>query len=463
MTQNSARLSRNISIAKLSATKEFSWTFLSYLTDEASAARDRPWKFRVDDLHYRTNHWLAIDRRERQDKKRCSARRTDTIQWNSIDDAAGSIPSRSRPPNVKSLFFHCSGARIVFSQSLSRKGVSRWTAVAFRGCSRRTAKFDRVSAFPAASLDCSSRDRVNGRPRGCALRLAESGYSRSSFDRGGNQAESSRSEAYHSDYDCLHMFIHLFQLVFFSIYSRYHFKLKNLSETSVYKRKVNKIHVTLVDREKGCYPDPDRKIVTCRRERFWYLKRYSGNGWPVSLCGDTLERRAESSRVERGGVVRSGRARRKTLPRTSAQSPRQLERVTLLLFLLTIYLSFLLQPSCSLPLAYASFYLSSFLRSTDRSILLPLIRSVHFLLSSLAFAPFHRRHPLRVVSSSSFSFYSTSSYVFAPRPPPLVLFLSHPPLIVSFTFSQPLVEQAEPQLRATVLPRAPRLPSPSTT
>lgn len=74
------------------------------------------------------------------------------------------------------------------------------------------------------------------------------------------------------------MFIHLFQLVFFSIYSRYHFKLKNLSETCVSKRKVNKFHVTLIDGEKGCCPDPDREIVTCRRERFWYLKRYSGNG-----------------------------------------------------------------------------------------------------------------------------------------------------------------------------------------
>lgn len=52
---------------------------------------------------------------------------------------------------------------------------------------------DQDSAFANASLSCSSRDsRVNARPRGCALRRAESGceFSRGSFNRGGNEKRS---------------------------------------------------------------------------------------------------------------------------------------------------------------------------------------------------------------------------------------------------------------------------------
>lgn len=57
---------------------------------------------------------------------------------------------------------------------------------------------DQDSAFANASLSCSSRDnRVNARPRGCALRRAESGceLSRGSFNRGGNEAEQSDEKA----------------------------------------------------------------------------------------------------------------------------------------------------------------------------------------------------------------------------------------------------------------------------
>lgn len=149
-------------------------------------------------------------------------------------------------------------------------------------------------------------------------------------------------------------------------------------------------------------------------------------------------------------MVRSGRARRKTSPRTSAQSPRQLERVTLLLFLLTIYLPFLLQSSCSL--LYPTLLRFALpLTPSPSALPVPPSRSIRFLLSSLAFAPFHRRHPLRVVSSSSSSLApSTATFLAsllpaASGPRPSDLFLSHPPLIVSFTFSQPLVEQAEPR------------------
>lgn len=49
------------------------------------------------------------------------------------------------------------------------------------------------------NLSCSSRDnRVNARPRGCALRRAESSgceLSRASFNRGGNEAEQSDEKA----------------------------------------------------------------------------------------------------------------------------------------------------------------------------------------------------------------------------------------------------------------------------
>lgn len=91
-----------------------------------------------------------------------------------------------------------------------------------------------------------------------------------------------------------------------------------------------------------------------------------------------------------------------------------------------------------------------------------------FLLSSLAFASCHRRHPFRVVSSSSFPLALSSFLSWHRLALPsfwfFTLFLSHPPLIVSFTFSQPLVEQQlEKQLSVTMIPRVSGFPSPSVT
>lgn len=149
-------------------------------------------------------------------------------------------------------------------------------------------------------------------------------------------------------------------------------------------------------------------------------------------------------RSERGGVVRSGRARRKTLPRTSAQSPRQLGRVTLLLFLLAIYLSFLLQPTLSLLGLRSSFSPPRLLRPSlslafdSFPPVLPRLRTFP------PTSPSPRRLLFLIASQSPAARRRSSSLFIAARgPPPLDLFLSHPPLIVSFTFSQPLVEQAE--------------------
>lgn len=78
-----------------------------------------------------------------------------------------------------------------------------------------------------------------------------------------------------------------------------------------------------------------------------------------------------------------GESRRKTLPRTSAQSPRQLERVTLSLSPSPSRLS--LPPSLSiLPSPRLAVLLLLIL------LLPPFARSLRFLLSSLAFAPFHQ-------------------------------------------------------------------------
>lgn len=170
-------------------------------------------------------------------------------------------------------------------------------------------------------------------------------------------------------------------------------------------------------------------------------------------------------------MVRSGRFRHKTLPRTSTQSPRQLERARLC-FSFSLFLSLSFSPISIARLHSTSFSVLSG-SSTSLFLCLPLyifptfLFYSQFLLSSLAFASCHRRHPLRVVSSSSFPL-APISFPFSASPyPPLfrffALFLSHPPLIVSFTFSQPLVEQLEAQLPVTMIPRASRLPSPSAT
>lgn len=91
--------------------------------------------------------------------------------------------------------------------------------------------------------------------------------------------------------------------------------------------------------------------------------------------------------TERGAEwLGQGESRRKTLPRTSAQSPRQLERVTLSLSLFLLRADRLsLPPSLSiLPSPRLAVLLLLIL------LLPPFARSLRFLLSSLAFAPFHQ-------------------------------------------------------------------------
>lgn len=91
--------------------------------------------------------------------------------------------------------------------------------------------------------------------------------------------------------------------------------------------------------------------------------------------------------TERGAEwLGQGESRRKTLPRTSAQSPRQLERVTLSLSLSPSPSRLSLPPSLSIlpfPRLAVLFLLLILL-------LPPFARSLRFLLSSLAFAPFHQ-------------------------------------------------------------------------
>lgn len=79
-------------------------------------------------------------------------------------------------------------------------------------------------------------------------------------------------------------------------------------------------------------------------------------------------------------------------------------------FSLLLFLSFSLSPSFSLAVSIARLHSSSFSVLSGSSTSLPMpplyifptfLFYSQFLLSSLAFAPFHQRHPLRVVSSSS--------------------------------------------------------------
>lgn len=140
----------------------------------------------------------------------------------------------------------------------------------------------------------------------------------------------------------------------------------------------------------------------------------------------------------RGPVVRGaewlgqGESRRKTLPRTSAQSPRQLERVTL-----SPSFSLLLRPSISPsvslhpPVPPVSPSCSSYLPSHARFVSSCPPSPSHL---STRTSPSPRRLLFLIPSPSRREIPSSSS----PCPP-----LSRPPLIASFTFSQPLVEQAE--------------------
>lgn len=116
------RLFASLSIAN--SAKNSKETFLSYLRRSVRPPRE----FRLD-LHYRANRWPTIDRRrKRQDKKQRFACQTDTIQWNSIDDAAGSILPRSRPPDEHPrvrVLLSSNAREHVFSRPFSRKRISR--------------------------------------------------------------------------------------------------------------------------------------------------------------------------------------------------------------------------------------------------------------------------------------------------------------------------------------------------
>lgn len=133
-------------------------------------------------------------------------------------------------------------------------------------------------------------------------------------------------------------------------------------------------------------------------------------------------------------MVRSGRARRKTLPRTSAQSPRQLERTSL--FSPSPFFS--LSPSSQL-LACTPVRSSSFLVPLPLppfSLYIFLTFSFYILGSSCPPSPFHQRHPLRIVSSSSFplALYLFFSLLSVPYLRFLALFLSHLPLSIFHFF-----------------------------
>lgn len=107
---------------------------------------------------------------QHRDKKTDASNRYDSTEFDRRQSAHRPF-HRPLPSFVPS---HGPSSCFPLSLSLSRPrfpgsvfpGEQPWR---FASRSRRTAKFDRVSAFPAASLGLFvSRDRVNGRPRGCA-------------------------------------------------------------------------------------------------------------------------------------------------------------------------------------------------------------------------------------------------------------------------------------------------------
>jgi hypothetical protein len=87
----------------------------------------------------------------------------------------------SSPPSLPSLTIFFTGAPVYawterFDRFVERVRSSRRAGrmAESRALSSNEIR-DRDSAFANASLGGSSRDRVNARPRGCALRRAESG------------------------------------------------------------------------------------------------------------------------------------------------------------------------------------------------------------------------------------------------------------------------------------------------
>lgn len=123
-----------------------------------------------------------------------------------------------------------------------------------------------------------------------------------------------------------------------------------------------------------------------------------------------------------------------------------------LFFSLSLSVSSLL--NCSLTLRFVP-HLFWFLSPSLLSLYIPYLLPLYprYFLSSLTFAPFHR-HPVRVVSSSSFSLTSLLPFLSVPYLRFFALFLSHPPLIISFTFSQPPMEQSEAGLNMMMILRA---------
>lgn len=118
-------------------------------------------------------------------------------------------------------------------------------------------------------------------------------------------------------------------------------------------------------------------------------------------------------------MVRSGRARQsETLPRTSAQSPRQLERASPLLSLPSLPISLSGSRHLNRSLSHAGSFSHPFWFLRLPLYIFPtFFLHPRYLLSSLAFAPFQRRHPLRrCLLSSSFSLAPFPSSARRPRP-----------------------------------------------
>lgn len=220
-------------------------------------------------------------------------------------------------------------------------------------------------------------------------------------------------------------------------------------------------------------------------------RQSSGNSRLVGPCHGRVGSR-ESGEAEWLGQGEPGKS--KTLPRTSAQSPRQLGRASLVSLFLFLFLS-PLPPLFSFSVAHllncllarsSSFVVPFLSLSLSPSLYIPhLLFPLYprYLLSSLTFAPFHRRHPLRIVSSlpRSLSLHlSLSPYSRSPAPSafsvrrrlfgpfPSYSLLSSP--MVSFTFfhaasgATPLTRrQRSATTRTTTTPRVSGFPSPFTT
>lgn len=161
-------------------------------------------------------------------------------------------------------------------------------------------------------------------------------------------------------------------------------------------------------------------------------------------------------------MVRSGRSQHKTLPRTSAHNRLDNSSVSFSLSLpsRSLVCTLVHSPSFLVPLLlFLCLFVYSPLFSSILSSSCPPSPS-HLATDNTLFASFSSPLP------RSLSLYLLSFLGIAlPFPPPILYSVSFafPPLIVSFTFSQLLVEQLEEQLSVTMIPRVSGLPSPSAT